>query len=318
MIILRQKFFAKGVRQFKKLRKLQGEFEMNKQIIKDCNAKLDSGTITKPEEIEEIKRKLKIAEFEYEASANKIIRENMVLDMRAEKSGLSDNDYLQKIKRKYGSRMGDIISPQNHRDKRLELIDERDNLIQQTINSKLTANSEKRLKQKVNHTISPNPILRTEKDVISYVDNLSEEEIKNMIDSGECVSRDQLKRAFCKLISNTKGSSSFHSSCIKPQNDAILLPRGSNAAVSMHEGIGHGTRLSGGDVALNPARNENYLHPNFHIRTEQAANERVKKVAKEIKIPEEDLGKLDKALDSQVEANKIQEYSKEIYGRWRK
>ena len=68
MIILRQKFFAKGVRQFKKLRKLQGEFEMNKQIIKDCNAKLDGGTITKPEEIEEIKKKLKIAEFGYEAS----------------------------------------------------------------------------------------------------------------------------------------------------------------------------------------------------------------------------------------------------------
>lgn len=318
MIILRQKFFSKGVRQFKKLRKLQGEFEMNKQIIKDCNAKLDSGTITKPEEIEEIKRKLKIAEFEYEASANKIIRENMVLDMRAEKSGLSDNDYLQKIKGKYGSRMGDIISPQNHRDKRLELTDERDNLIQQTINSKLTANSEKRLKQKVNHTISPNPILRTEKDVVSYVDNLSEEEIKNMIDSGECESREHLKKTLRKRSSSIKGSLSFHTPSIKPQNDMILLPRGTNAIVAAHEGLGHGTRLSGGDVALNPARNENYLHPNFHIRSEQAANEEVKKVAKKMKFPQEDLEQLDKALDSQVEANKIHEYSKEIYGRWRK
>lgn len=318
MIILRTKQFAKGVRQFKKLRKLQGEFEMNKRIIDECKKKLSDKTITNPEEIEKLKNKLKEAEIGFETAANKTIRENMVLDMRADKKGLSDNIFLDKVKNKYNSRLKDIVSPISSKDKLNNIIDEAKADINDVINTKLSPKSEELLRQKINQSSGISPILRNETQISNYVKNISDEEINRLITNGDIKSRSDLENVLKRLSKNPRNAQTISNSNLSPQNDAVLIPNGTNIVSEAHEILGHGTRLTNGDEVLNPARNANYLHPNFHIRTEQAANDNVRKISNELKLPQEDLRKLNKALDKQEKATILSEYGNEIYGRWRK
>lgn len=318
MIILRTKQFAKGVRQFKKLRKLQGEFEMNKRIIDECKKKLSDKTITNPEEIEKLKNKLKEAEIGFETAANKTIRENMVLDMRADKKGLSDDIFLDKVKNKYNSRLKDIVSPISSKDKLNNIIDEAKADINDVINTKLSPKSEELLRQKINQSSDISPILRNEIQISNYVKNISDEEINRLITNGDIKSRSDLENVLKRLSKNPRNAQTISNSNLSPQNDAVLIPNGTNIVSEAHEILGHGTRLTNGDEVLNPARNANYLHPNFHIRTEQAANDNVRKISNELKLPQEDLRKLNKALDKQEKATILSEYGNEIYGRWRK
>ena len=297
MIILRQKAFAKGFREYDKIKKLQERYDYESQKYGEDSV-------------------------EAQKTMNRIIRENSVLDARSVKYGQEHTKtarqmggYNKMMVYKYEDVAPHIVfSPNaNGITDRLNILSEREKdkykRIELSENGKDSLMSES-LRKLNGSNIA---IIRNAQDIDKFIDSLSEEDAEKIVGiySRGKSAKEALKEQMLDDIS--KGVDGAQVSIdLKNKKSYTILPEDIPAQSVAHEVIGHGDGENYGDTAENPVRASMQKLPNYHLRTENAANQKVLDFSKD-KLSKDDNQKLKDAYDAQEKSNMYDVHSTEIF-----